>query len=82
MIIFKLKEVQARYNIPNKALANSIGVVPSLISEWRTGKAHPNLARVNAILDAVLEIGDKAKLQLYPMSLSELIEWQPQKDEK
>ncbi|NEZ66633.1 XRE family transcriptional regulator [Leptolyngbyaceae cyanobacterium CCMR0082] len=82
MLIFRLKEVQAKYNIASKDLAECIGVTPSLISEWRSGRKHPNLGRVNAILNAILEIGDKNRLQLYPMSLSELIEWRPVQNEK
>ena len=79
MIIFKLKEVQARYNILGKDLAAQLGVVPSVITDWRTGKKSPTLERAGEILEAILVIGDQERLRIDPLSLAELVEWRPSK---
>ena len=79
MIIFKLKEVQSRYNISGKDLAAQLGVVPSVVSDWRTGKKSPTLERAGEILEAILEIGDQERLKIDPLSLTDLAEWRPSK---
>ncbi len=79
VLIFKLKELQAKYDVSGKDLAARLGVVPSVVSDWRSGKKSPSLQRVDEILDAVLEIGNKERLEIDPLSLSELVEWRPNK---
>ena len=82
VLIFKLKEVQAKYNVSGKDLAAQLGVVPSVVSDWRSGKKSPSLQRVDEILDAVLKLGDKERLEIDPLSLTELVEWRPNKNAK
>ncbi|NEZ64629.1 XRE family transcriptional regulator [Leptolyngbyaceae cyanobacterium CCMR0082] len=78
MIIFKLKEVQARYNVRNVALAGYLGLKSdALISEYRSGAKTPKLDRVDRIMDAIAELGNKEKLELYPLSFSDLVEYRP-----
>ena len=77
MIIFKLKELQSRYNITGKALAAQLGVVPSVVSDWRTGKKSPTLERAGEILEAIVAIGDQKRLEIDPPSLTDLAEWRP-----
>ncbi len=43
MIRWKLKEVMARYDITNVALAEELGVRKSSVSNWRTSKTLPRL---------------------------------------
>ena len=80
MIIFKLKELQSRYNITGRALAAQLGVVPSVVSDWRTGKKSPTLERAGEILEAIVAIGDQKRLEIDPPSLIELAEWRPDKN--
>ena len=80
MIIFKLKEIQARYNISCKDLAAQLGVVPSVVSDWRTGKKSPTLEKAGKILEAILVIGDQDRLKIDPLSLTDLAEWRPGKN--
>ncbi|NEQ50579.1 MAG: XRE family transcriptional regulator [Leptolyngbya sp. SIO3F4] len=76
MIIFRLKEVQARYNVRNVALAKFLGLKSdSLITEYRSGVKVPKLDRVDRIMDAITALGDKEKLELYPLSFSDLVEY-------
>ena len=82
MIIFKLKEAQARYGVTNKDLAESIGVGKTLISDWRAGRRKPSYERIGKIMNAIAQFGDKSQLQLFPLSLSELIEWRQDLNEK
>ncbi|ESA38469.1 transcriptional regulator [Leptolyngbya sp. Heron Island J] len=83
MIIFKLKEVQARYNVRNVALAEYLGLKSdALISEYRSGAKTPKLDRVDRIMDAILALGNKEKLELYPLSFSDLIEYRPNSTQK
>lgn len=78
MIIFKLKEVQARYNVKNVPLAKYLGLKSdSLITEYRTGAKVPKLDRVDRIMDAINKLGDEKKLALYPLSFSDLVEYRP-----
>lgn len=74
-LLFKLKEFQAKYDVTGKALAAHINISVSVISSWRSGKKSPSLDRVNEILDAIVEIGDKERLALDPPKLSDLLEW-------
>ena len=80
MIIFKLKEVQARYNISGKALAAQLGITPSVVSDWRCDKKTPTLEKTGKILEAILAIGDQEKLKVQPLSLTDLVEWKPDKN--
>ena len=78
MIIFKLKEVQARYNVRNIDLAEYLGLKSdSLISEYRSGTKTPKLDRVDQIMDAIRKLGNKEKLALYPLTFSGLVEYRP-----
>ena len=77
VLIFKLKELQAKYSVSGKALAAHLDVVPSVISDWRSGKKSPSLQRVDEILEAVLTLGDQERLKIDPLSLTELVEWRP-----
>ena len=79
VLIFKLKELQAKYNVSGKALAAHLDVAPSVVSDWRSGKKSPNLQRVDEILEAILTIGDQERLRIDPLSLTELIEWRSDK---
>ncbi|MFG6094385.1 helix-turn-helix transcriptional regulator [Leptothoe sp. ISB3NOV94-8A] len=82
MLILKLKEAQARYNITNKDLAEFIGVGKTMISDWRAGRKKPSYDRIGKIMDAISQLGDENQLQLFPLSLSELIEWRKDLNEK
>lgn len=75
MIILKLKEVQARYNVSGKDLAAFIGVGKTMVSDWRAGRRKPSYDRIGKIMDAIAQLGDENQLQLFPLSLSELMEW-------
>ncbi|NEZ61203.1 helix-turn-helix domain-containing protein [Leptolyngbyaceae cyanobacterium CCMR0082] len=75
MLILKLKEAQARYNVTNKALAEFIGVGKTLVSDWRAGRRRPSYERINLILGAIAHLGDDEQLKLFPLSISELLEW-------
>ena len=78
MIIFKLKEVQARYNVRNVALAKYLGLKSdSLITEYRSGVKVPKLDRVDRIMDGIITLGDQKKLELNPLSFSDLVEYRP-----
>ncbi|ESA37758.1 transcriptional regulator [Leptolyngbya sp. Heron Island J] len=74
-MLFKLKELMAKYDVSVKALALRLDVSSSTISEWRNGNKHPSVPKVNQILNAVLELGDQERLKFEPLTLSELIEW-------
>ena len=80
VLIFKLKEVQAKYSVSGKDLASHLGVVPSVVSDWRSGKKSPSLQRLDEILEAVLTLGNQERLRIDPLSLTELVEWRPNKD--
>ena len=83
MIIFKLKEVQARYNVRNVDLAKFLGLKSdSLITEYRSGVKTPKLDRVDLIMDAILKLGNKEKLKLHPLSFSDLVEYRPNSTQK
>ncbi|MFG6095087.1 helix-turn-helix transcriptional regulator [Leptothoe sp. ISB3NOV94-8A] len=82
MLILKLKEAQARYNVTNKDLAEFIGVGKTMISDWRAGRKKPSYDRIGKIMNAIAQLGDKNQLQLFPLSLSELIEWRKDLNEK
>ena len=79
VIIFKLKEAQAKYGISSNDLANQVGVNKSTVSEWRNGKKTPGLARLNDIMTAIEQLADPEKLQLYPLELHEIVEWRSEK---
>ena len=79
VLIFKLKELQAKYSVSGKDLAAHLDVVPSVVSDWRSGKKSPSLQRVDEILDAILELGDQQRLEIAPLSLKDLVEWKTTK---
>ena len=75
MLILKLKEVQARYGVTNKDLARFVGVGKTLVSDWRAGRRRPSYERINLILGAIAQLGDDEQLKLFPLSISDLLEW-------
>lgn len=75
VIVFKLKEAQAKYEVSGKDLSEVIGVNKSTVSEWRSGKKSPSLERLDAIMEAFERLANPEKLKLYPLELSELVEW-------
>lgn len=82
MIIFKLREVQARYNITNISLASALGVNKSLVSEYRTGAKQPKLERINQIMQAIAQLAGEDILKVQPLALADLIEWRMDEPEK
>lgn len=81
MIIFRISEIMARYKVSVVALSEELGVGKSAVSKWRQGTATPSFDRLNQVMNALKTIGDDEQLKLYPLQLSELLEWREEKDE-
>ncbi|EKU99747.1 putative transcriptional regulator [Leptolyngbya sp. PCC 7375] len=82
LIIFRITEAMARYKVSVNSLADELGVSRSAISQWRQGNTKPDLDRLNTVMNALLKIGDKSQLEIFPLQLSDLLEWKPDKSEK
>lgn len=80
MIIFRITEIMARYKVSVAALSDELHISKSAISKWRQGTATPCFDRLNQIMGALKKIGDDDQLELYPLQLSELLEWREEKD--
>ena len=81
-IIFRLTETMARYKVSVKALTEELDAGKSTVSKWRQGKALPSIERLNHIMTALKTIGDPDMLQLYPLRLSDLLEWREDSGKK
>ena len=64
-----------RYKVSGKALAESLGVSQSAVSQWRQGNAKPDLERLDDILGALVKLGDPERLELFPLKISDILEW-------
>ena len=82
MIIFRITEIMARYKVTASALAEEMGIGTNAISKWRHGKATPSFSRLDELMNALKKIGDNDQLELYPLQLSELLEWRDEKKEE
>ncbi|NEQ51857.1 MAG: helix-turn-helix transcriptional regulator [Leptolyngbya sp. SIO3F4] len=80
MLIFRITEIMARYKVSVVALSNELGIGTSAVSKWRQGAATPSFDRLNQVMNALKKIGDDEQLTLYPLQLSELLEWREEKD--
>ena len=81
-IIFRLTETMAGYKVSVKALTEELDAGKSTVSKWRQGKALPSIERLNLIMTALKTIGDPDMLQLYPLRLSDLLEWREDNGKK
>ena len=81
MIIFLITEIMARYRVSVVALSEELGIGTSAVSKWRQGTATPSFDRLNQIMNALKKTGDSDQLKLYPLQLSELLEWREEKEE-
>ena len=81
MIIFRITEIMARYKVSVVALSNELSIGTSAVSKWRQGTATPSFDRLNQVMNALKTIGDDEQLKLYPLQLSELLEWREEKGE-
>lgn len=82
MIIFRITEIMARYRVSVDALSKELGISHSAISKWRQGTATPSFDRLDQIMNALKKTGNNDQLKLYPLQLSELLEWREEKERK
>ena len=75
LIIFRLAEAMERYKVSGKALAETLGVSQSAVSQWRQGNAKPDLERLDEILGALVRLGDPERLELFPLKISDILDW-------
>ncbi|MEM9804675.1 MAG: helix-turn-helix transcriptional regulator [Cyanobacteria bacterium P01_D01_bin.56] len=80
MIIFRISEIMTRYRVSVVDLSKELGIGKSAVSKWRQGAATPSFDRLDQIMTALKKIGDDDQLKLYPLQLSELVEWREEKD--
>ena len=61
MLRWKLKEVMARYNITNNALAQELDMRPASVSNWRNSKTIPSVGgeRLFQICEALSKLSGK-----------------------
>ena len=75
MIIFRITEMMARYRVSATALSVELDVTKGTVSQWRHGSSKPSLDRLDDIMDAIAKLGDKQQLNLFPLRLSDVLEW-------
>lgn len=74
MIIFRLKEAMARYDVSVMELAHELRISQSAVSQWRQGHTKPDLDRLDAVITALRKIGDEDELKACPLTISVILE--------